>query len=178
MNVVFISPHFPLYFHNFCSRLKERGVNVLGIGDEDYNLISDETKNAVTEYYKVSNLENFEENEELYGIAKDKNVIIVQLESVQNFVINRKVNGKEVTPNLNKFLKENIEIQNLIVQSYSTTADSEYSTLTSLYPLDNGQMYSMYYGNINNDFFKLYKKENYKTYYKHSFLISCSKFAP
>ena len=55
MNVVFISPHFPLYFHNFCSRLKERGVNVLGIGDEDYNLISNEAKNAVTEYYKVSN---------------------------------------------------------------------------------------------------------------------------
>ncbi len=63
MNVVFISPHFPLYFHNFCSRLKERGVNVLGIGDEDYNLISNEAKNAVTEYYKVSNLENFEEVE-------------------------------------------------------------------------------------------------------------------
>lgn len=61
MNVVFISPHFPLYFHNFCSRLKERGVNVLGIGDEDYNLISNETKKAVTEYYRVSNLENYEE---------------------------------------------------------------------------------------------------------------------
>ena len=61
MNVVFISPHFPLYFHNFCSRLKERGVNVLGIGDEDYNLISEETKRAVTEYYRVSNLENYEE---------------------------------------------------------------------------------------------------------------------
>ncbi len=61
LNVIFISPHFPLYFHNFCSRLKERGVNVLGIGDEEYNLISDETKNAVTEYYKVSSLENFEE---------------------------------------------------------------------------------------------------------------------
>ena len=40
MNVVFISPHFPLYFHNFCSRLKIRGVNVLGIGDADYHEIS------------------------------------------------------------------------------------------------------------------------------------------
>ncbi len=61
LNVIFISPHFPLYFHNFCSRLKDRGVNVLGIGDEEYHLISDETKKAVTEYYKVSSLENFEE---------------------------------------------------------------------------------------------------------------------
>lgn len=121
------------------------------------------------DYEKISKYkdENFKENEALYGIAKDKNIIIVQLESVQNFVINREVNGKEITPNLNKFLAENIEIQNFTVQSYSTTADSEYSTLTSLYPLDNGQMYSMYYGNINNDIFKLYKKENYETYYMH-----------
>lgn len=61
MNLVFISPHFPLYFYNFCKRLKERGVNVLGIGDASYNEISNETKESLTEYYKVSNLENYEE---------------------------------------------------------------------------------------------------------------------
>ena len=61
MNVIFISPHFPLYFYNFCDRLKERGVNVLGIGDGAYNDISEQTKNSLTEYYKVSNLENYDE---------------------------------------------------------------------------------------------------------------------
>ena len=61
MNVVFISPHFPLYFHNFCSRLKARGVNVLGIGDAAYDYISDDTKRALTEYYKVNNLEDYDE---------------------------------------------------------------------------------------------------------------------
>ncbi len=61
INVVFISPHFPLYFHNFCSRLKERGVNVLGIGDERYDRLSKETISSLTEYYKVGSLENFEE---------------------------------------------------------------------------------------------------------------------
>ena len=53
MNVVFISPHFPEYYHNFCSRLKDRGVNVLGVGDCPYDMISDETKNSLTEYYYV-----------------------------------------------------------------------------------------------------------------------------
>ena len=61
MNVVFISPHFPLYFHNFCSRLKNRGVNVLGIGDAGYNEISNETKNSLSEYYRVDSLENYDE---------------------------------------------------------------------------------------------------------------------
>ena len=61
MNVVFISPHFPLYFHNFCSRLKIRGVNVLGIGDADYHEISKETKVSLSEYYRVNDLENYDE---------------------------------------------------------------------------------------------------------------------
>ena len=85
MNVVFISPHFPLYFHNFCSRLKERGVNVLGIGDEEYHLISDETKNAVTEYYKVSNLENFEEVENACKFYENKYGKIDWIESQNEY---------------------------------------------------------------------------------------------
>lgn len=43
MNVVFISPNFPVYFYNFCSRLKERGVNVLGIGDCRYDELPEHT---------------------------------------------------------------------------------------------------------------------------------------
>ena len=61
MNVIFISPHFPLYYWNFCDRLKKRGVNVLGIGDASYDFISPECKTSLTEYYKVNSLENFDE---------------------------------------------------------------------------------------------------------------------
>lgn len=61
MNLVFISPHFPLYFYNFCNRLKERGVNVLGIGDAPYHELPQHTIDALTEYYKVGSLENFDE---------------------------------------------------------------------------------------------------------------------
>ena len=61
MNVIFISPHFPTYYYNFCDRLKERGANVFGIGDAPYETISNETKNALTEYYYVNSLENYQE---------------------------------------------------------------------------------------------------------------------
>ena len=37
MNIIFISPHFPLHFFNFCDRLKHLGANVLGIGDAPYD---------------------------------------------------------------------------------------------------------------------------------------------
>ncbi len=61
MNLIFISPHFPTYFHNFCDRLKVRGINVLGIGDTGYENLTQEVKNSLTEYYKVNNLEDYQE---------------------------------------------------------------------------------------------------------------------
>ena len=70
------------------------------------------------------------------GILENKNVLIVQLESVQEFTAHRTINGKEITPNLNKFLDENIEFTNMHMQSYSSTADSEYTTVTSTYPIE------------------------------------------
>ncbi len=86
---------------------------------------------------------------------------------MQNFVVDRTINGKEITPNLNRFLKENIQFTEMISQSYSTTADSEYSVITSMYPLDNGEAFSRYAGSINNDILSLYKKAGYHTAYMH-----------
>ena len=116
--------------------------------------------------------ENYEEkygetSYDLQGIAKGKNVIILQLESIQNFVINKEINGKEITPNLNKFINENIEISNMFMQSYSSTADSEFSMVTSLYPMENGMSYSRYYTNTYDDIFTMFKNDGYTTSYMH-----------
>ena len=106
-------------------------------------------------------------NYDLQGMAKGKNIIILQLESIQNFVINKEINGKEITPNLNKFINENIEISNMFMQSYSSTADSEFSTVTSLYPMENGMSYSRYYTNTYDDIFTMFDNEGYTTSYMH-----------
>ena len=39
MNFVFVSPHFPKTYWNFCERLHRNGVNVLGIGDAQFDEI-------------------------------------------------------------------------------------------------------------------------------------------
>ena len=106
-------------------------------------------------------------NYNLEGIAQDKNVIILQLESIQEFVINKKINGKEITPNINKFINENIEFSNMFMQSYSTTADSEFSTVTSLYPMENGMSYSRYYTNKYDNIFTMFSDSGYDTSYMH-----------
>ena len=60
-NVIFISPNFPTNYWQFCRELKNNGMNVLGIGDQPYDELSWELKDSLTEYYKVSNLENSDE---------------------------------------------------------------------------------------------------------------------
>ena len=106
-------------------------------------------------------------NYDLQGILKDKNIIILQLESVQEFVLNKKINDTQITPNLNRFIAENIEIADMHMQSYSTTADSEHSTITSLYPMENGMSFSKYYTNTYDDIFKQFNKSGYFTSYMH-----------
>ena len=112
-----------------------------------------------------SKYENDEYN--LYGIAEGKNVILLQLESFQNFLLNKTINGKEITPNLNKFIDENIKINNMMIQSYSTTADSEHSVISSLYPLENGMAFAQYSSNKYDDIFDMYKNSDYYNIYMH-----------
>ncbi len=59
MNIIFISPNFPLHFWNFCDRLRRLGANVFGIGDCPYESLAGEVRSSVTEYYHVTSLEDY-----------------------------------------------------------------------------------------------------------------------
>lgn len=61
MNFVFLSPNFPKTYYNFTKGLRNNGVTTLGIGDEPYDQLSQELKDSLVEYYKVSSLENYDE---------------------------------------------------------------------------------------------------------------------
>lgn len=61
LNFVFISPDFPNNFRLFCVRLHQNGVNVLGIGDASYESLHPSMKNALTEYYRVDSLEDYDQ---------------------------------------------------------------------------------------------------------------------
>ncbi len=61
MNVIFISPHFPQTYWQFCAGLRTNGVNVLGIADTNYENLPWQLRENLTDYYKVHNLENYDE---------------------------------------------------------------------------------------------------------------------
>ena len=61
MNVVFLSPHFPPSYYLFCVHLRRFGTNVLGIADERYETLRPELREALTEYYRVDRLDDYDQ---------------------------------------------------------------------------------------------------------------------
>jgi hypothetical protein len=61
MNFVFFSPHFPENGTDFCRGLKNAGAIVLGIGDAPYDALSPRLKQSLAEYYRISDMEDYDQ---------------------------------------------------------------------------------------------------------------------
>jgi hypothetical protein len=61
MNFVFLSPHFPSNYYQFCVAMRNLGANVLGLADEAYDNLHPALKDALTEYYYVPNLHHYDD---------------------------------------------------------------------------------------------------------------------
>lgn len=100
--------------------------------------------NSILKYLKNNRAAS---NIKYFGKAKGKNVFIIHLESFQQFLIDYKVNGKEVTPTLNKFYhnKNTIGFDNFYNQvAQGKTSDAEMMLENSLYGLPQGSAMTTY----------------------------------
>lgn len=98
-----------------------------------------------------------------HGQAKGKNLILISLESTQQFVLNRKVNGEEITPFLNKLIKDSYYFPNFYHQTaQGKTSDAEFMIDNGLYPLSGG---SVFVRRPHNDYYALPKVLKEQRYY-------------
>ncbi len=83
------------------------------------------------------------------GVGAGKNLIVIQLEAFQNFVLGASYNGQEITPNLNALMKKDTLYYDHYFSNIGkgNTADAEFSTLNSLYPVIDGECYRLYQDN-------------------------------
>ncbi|WP_242960914.1 LTA synthase family protein [Clostridium peptidivorans] len=124
--------------------------------------LSDKENDKIKAWYK-DNKENLPDNQ-YKGIFKGKNVIFLQVESLENFVINKKINGQEVTPNLNKILNNSYYFSNFHEQVYNgTSVDSDLMANTSVHPVRKGATFFRFPQNTYNSLPKLLKEEGYYT---------------
>jgi lipoteichoic acid synthase len=101
--------------------------------------------------YSEAELENHESvkshaDDKLWGVAKGRNLIVLQIESYQNFLLNRKYDGQEITPFLNSLVKDNsLYFDKYYDQvGYGNTSDAEFTTNNSLFGTLNGSTYDLY----------------------------------
>lgn len=84
---------------------------------------------------KGNNPVPFEEHKN-YNVAAGRNLIVLQIESLQDFVINLKIAGQEITPNLNKWVQESFYFTDVFQQiGAGNTSDAEFMMNTSIYPI-------------------------------------------
>ena len=88
-NFIFISPNFPTNYWKFCAELKNNGLRVLGIGDCPYDQLLPELRESLHEYYKVTNLESYDEVFRAVAFFTYKYGKIDSLESNNEFWLER-----------------------------------------------------------------------------------------
>ncbi|KIL48523.1 hypothetical protein KP77_23100 [Jeotgalibacillus alimentarius] len=89
-------------------------------------------------------------NNDMHGIGEGRNLIVVKLESMQNFVINNEMNGEVITPFLNSLTEDEntVYMDNFYHQTeQGKTSDSEFLLDNSLYPLGRGAVFFTHSGN-------------------------------
>lgn len=125
------------------------------------------------ESYLTDEVKEALNNQEYAGVFEGKNLLLIQVESMNNFLIGLKVNvngeEKEITPNLNKLVKKT---SSAYFDNYYTTvgigntSDAEFTVLTGLYPT--GYSYTVYEYAEGMDYETMPKLFNSKGYYSYS----------
>ncbi|MFV0498700.1 MAG: LTA synthase family protein [Bacilli bacterium] len=102
------------------------------------------------------------------GVLENRDIYFIHYESAQTFPINLKVDGREITPTLNRLTSEGVFFKNFYSQeSYGTSSDTEFTISTSLLPLSDG---TVFITDADKEFVtteKLLREKNYGTYVFH-----------
>lgn len=128
----------------------------------------DNAKKEFDEYFKDKS-DTRDYTNEYTGILEGKNVIVIHAESFQDVALNRTFNGQEVTPNMNKLIKEGLFFSNFYSQvSVGTSSDTELTFNTSLMPTQNGTAFVSYFDRTYNGTPKFMKEKGYYTFSMHA----------
>ena len=135
------------------------------------NLPKDKVYDA-RNYFLATGTYETQKDGELFGIAKGKNLIVIQMESMQNMLIGRNYNGQEITPNLNRLIREqgSVYFDNFYQQIGSgNTSDAEFAINNSIMGSIESFTYQLYQGNYLRGLPWLLKEQGYGTAVLHGY---------
>ncbi len=128
--------------------------------------LTDQDKTDINKLYEIKKEDL--PNNEYFGKAKGKNLIYIQVESLEDFVIGKSINGKEITPNLNKLVQNSLYFPNTFEQvNEGTSSDADLMVNTSMLPLRQGSTFFRYPNTNYNSMPNILEGEGYNTYAIH-----------
>ncbi|GAF12620.1 lipoteichoic acid primase LtaP [Bacillus sp. JCM 19045] len=87
-------------------------------------------------------------NMEVFGLAEGMNIALISLESTQQFVVDKEIDGAPLTPFLNELIKESFYFPNIYDQTaQGKSSDMEFMLDTGFYPLSSGSAFVRRYTN-------------------------------
>ncbi|MFO7818659.1 MAG: LTA synthase family protein [Halanaerobacter sp.] len=118
-------------------------VNVYGLAPlyfyESYLAIAAKKSNTIEA--DTNSLES-EDKDEIKKISKqDMNIIVIQVESLDEKLIDYEYNNQQVTPFLNQLKDESLYFNNFYSQHVNGSFDADFSFLTSLYPVNKNYVF-------------------------------------
>lgn len=162
-NAYILAATDPNYTHEYLSAIGYHIHDAVTtyINTQPYTL-TESDKEDIRKYYSTKN-ENLPDNE-YFGAAKGKNLIYIQVESLEDFVIGKTINGKEITPVLNKLSQNSVYFPNILEQvNEGTSSDSDFIANTSLFPVRRGTAFFRYPNNNYNSLPKILSNNGYYT---------------
>lgn len=165
------------------TRSFDRELLVKNIGTYNYHLYDiyiqskSHAQRALADGSELVEVENYTAanhaapNPDMFGEAEGRNLIVVSMESLQNFVINNDMNGHEVTPFLNSLTqdKDTFYFPNFYHQTgLGKTSDSEFLFENSIYGLGGGAVFFTHGGNTYNSLAERLGENGYSTNVMHA----------
>ena len=131
--------------------------------------ITDDELKTFGEFYERRNEEREGLINPYYCVGQGNNLLVLLVESMQQFVVGLEINGVEVTPNLNRFIRENIYFSQCYEQVfYGNTSDAEFILATSVYPAREGSAFMRYSSNTYESLPSIMNDEGYTTFTAHA----------
>ena len=127
----------------------------------------DEAAKTFKEFF-AEKFKKEKQTNEYTNVLEGMNVIFIHMESIQNYLVNMKVNDVEITPTINKLAKEGMYFDNFYPQiSVGTSSDTEFTLNTSLMPAISGTVFVGYWKRDYVSIPKLLKEKGYYTFSAH-----------
>lgn len=143
---------FHYHIYDITLHSKTRAQRVFADGDE------------LSEIKAFTNPNYKDYDKDLFGLAEDRNVFMISLESLQSFVINETIEGEEITPFLNELIKESYYFEEFYHQTeQGKTSDSEFIIDTSWFPRPSGAVFFTHGQNHFNALPSILKENDYYT---------------